>query len=561
MKSTLKYFVAAFAIVAAVACSKELSSTDDINFDDQPKVQMTFTASIGSDIKTKTALNNKLLEWTAGDKITLYGNGSYNTADGYNKHKGYCTIEESSISNDKTSAAFIGNVASSSDYCALYPADGWNVNTMFDYKYEFKGFADQKAVKNSFDPSKHVMVAGHVDGTKISFTNVCALAKVTIETDLVYSVKIDGTDIAGGTIGGTYGWKINKNLNEYAAATSNKIHTITLKNENGAHLENGATYYIVLPACTISNYSVSVCDENGFVIGYKAKTSDFVVERSKIYDMGTFDNTNVKPVEILNVNTTSLNLSASTGFDFFTITSNRNWKVTSNVSWLSFDILSGEPCSNQTIMVRASDNTAYTSRTATVTVTGEKESRTISITQAAAQKPQTYKKVKQVYPNELVSGGKYVIANYGDNSLYWTNSGNKAVLSTLTNGEIRKENVMVFTKIGDEAGLEKYIAPSLSDWNGTSGYASQILGTWKSLVNNYGLGETFYFGSGTTLNVGIGGRWDNETAYHIDMYKNPANTFIYRNSTTLNIALNVNEAEGPHGQGGRKWLIWEVTEE
>ena len=55
MKSTLKYFVAAFAIVAAVACSKELSSTDDINFDDQPKVQMTFTASIGSDIKTKTA--------------------------------------------------------------------------------------------------------------------------------------------------------------------------------------------------------------------------------------------------------------------------------------------------------------------------------------------------------------------------------------------------------------------------------------------------------------------------------------------------------------------------
>jgi hypothetical protein len=109
--------------------------------------------------------------------------------------------------------------------------------------------------------------------------------------------------------------------------------------------------------------------------------------------------------------------------------------------------------------------------------------------------------------------------------------------------------------------LEKYIAPSWSDWDGTSGYASQILGTWKSIVNNFGLGDTFYFGSGTTLNIGIGGRWDNETKYHVDMYKNPANTFIYRNGTTLNIALNVDEAEGPHGQGGRKWLIWEVTEE
>ena len=292
MKSTLKYFAAAFAIVAAVACSKELSSTDDINFDDQPKVQMTFTASIGSDIKTKTALNNKLLEWTAGDKITLYGNGVYNTADGYNVHKGYCTIEESSISNDKTSAAFIGNVASSSDYCALYPAEGWTADGGQDYKYIFDGFAEQKAIKDSFDPSKHTMVAGSATNNRISFTNICALAKVTIATDLVYSVKIEGIAQFGsygdyGSIGGPYGWKLNKSTNEYAPYSENKVHSITLKNENGAPLENGATYYIVLPACTIKNFTLSVCDQNGNILGTKSKTSDFDVKRNMTYDLGT----------------------------------------------------------------------------------------------------------------------------------------------------------------------------------------------------------------------------------------------------------------------------------
>ena len=68
------------------------------------------------------------------------------------------------------------------------------------------------------------------------------------------------------------------------------------------------------------------------------------------------------------------------------------------------------------------------------------------------------------------------------------------------------------------------------------------------------------FGSGTTLNVGFGGRWDNASSYDIDMYKNPANTFIYRNGSTLNTGA-AGTAESYHGQGGRKWLIWEVTEE
>ena len=565
MKKVFKFFAAALAIVVAVSCSKDNTHNENID-QDQPKSRMTFLASIDPEVAqptnsatVKTALDGKSVIWTRNDKISLYGNGTYNTADGYNKHKGDCMVDASGFTEGSDVVSFVGDVASSSDYCALYPADGWKVNTMVDYKYEFVGFAEQKAVAGSFDRSKHVMVAGKLEGTRFNFKNVCALAKVKIETDIVYSIKITGQPSAG-SIGGPYGWKVNATRNEFAAVTSNQVHSITLKNENGAPLEDGATYYIVLPACTISGYTVSVCDEDGVVIGERVKKSDFVVERNKIYDMGVFDEVNVKPVTKINLTPSSLNLSATIGFDFFSITSNVFWRISTDANWLSFSATTGDPGTTSNIKVSATDNTSYTSRTATVTVSDGVVSSILTVTQAGATKPQTYKKVSQVYPNELKDGGKYVIANYGDNSLYWTNNGNKAVLSTLTNGEIRKENVLIFTKTSDSAGLTTHVKA----WYGTTskdGYASQILGTWKSLVNNYGLGDTFQFGAGTILYVGMGGRWNSGSSYDIDMYKNPANTFIYRNGTTLNIAVDVNQAESAHGQGGRKWLIWEVTEE
>ena len=549
MKKTFKLFAAALAIVVAASCAKESANTNN-----EKTSLMTFSASINpetdSALDTKTSLSNKgLVEWNADDKITLYGNDRYNTNDGYNKHKGICTIDESTISNDKTLASFTGNVANSSDYCALYPAEGWSVDNSTDYKYKFVGLSEQTAVKESFDPSKHIMISSSLDGTRFTFKNICALAKVTIATDVVYSIKIEGMAKYGsstyGSIGGDYGWKTNKTMFEYAPYSSNYIHVITLKDKNNTVLESG-TYYIVLPACTISNYKVSVCDASGVVIGSKSKKSDFVVERSKVYDMGVFDNNNVRPVEVITVNPTSLNLSATTGFDFFSITSNVYWSIHSNVDWLTFSIKEGNPGTTSNIKVSASNNTSYTQRTATVTITNGVVSSTLTVTQAAAIKPQTYKKVKQVYPNELDNGKKYVIAVYGKQESYWTNQSNNTLrLNSLTNGEIRKENVLVFNVKGDP---------------GLSGYTSQIMGTWKSLVNDYTLGESFIFGSGAALYTSLGGRWSNSKEYDIDMYKGAV--FIYAKTETELSTGDATTAEaGPYGQGGRKWAIWEVTEE
>ena len=558
MKKTFKFFAAALAIVAAASCAKEISN-DNIQNENpaEETVHMTISASFDSEGETKTVLaENNFVHWTDNDAIQLFGKNKY---DEWELNNGVLSIDPASNDDDPTFAVFSGEAKPSTSYYAVSPASGWSAPSM-SY-FQFDGLYSQNAVKDSFDPNAHVAMSVSTSGDVFKFQNACALLKVKVTADGVYSIKIDGTvdyqdDSSPIGIGMPFRFRpgsIEPHQFNYMYGHSSSI----VLSGGSNPLEVGATYYIVVPQSTAKNFSVSLCDANGNTLASKSKKSDFKIERNKIYDLGTFDES---MIEKLSVNKTSLSLSASTGFDFFTITSNRNWRVTSDANWISFDITSGEPCSNLYVQVSATDNTAYTPRTATVTITGEKETRTISVTQAAAPKPQTYRKVKQVYPNELVSGKKYVIANYGDPSLYLTNSGNKAVLSTLTNGEIRKENVMVFEKLADKAGLTEYKPGGVFGIGKVSGYASQILGTWKSLVNNYGLGDTFYFGSGTTLNVGFGGRWDNASSYDIDMYKNPANTFIYRNGTTMSIG-SVGDAEKPHGQGGRKWLIWEVTEE
>ena len=285
MKKTFKFFAAALVIVAAASCAKEIENNTN-NESDVPTVHMTFSASIDAEEETKTALNGKVVEWKESDNIKLFKN------DYYPSVSGTCAVVSGSISEDKKFADFEGDLVPSTDYIAAYPADWYVDRYGTSYRIDFPGLAEQVAVENSFDSSKHLMIANSLsDDNHFYFKNVCALAKVKIATDGVFSVKIEGysqflTYGDYGSIGGPFGYKTT-DLSWYAV-NSNKVHSITLKNADGSALKNGAVYYIVLPACTIRNYSISICDQNGNAIGTRSKKSNFVVERNKIYDMGTF---------------------------------------------------------------------------------------------------------------------------------------------------------------------------------------------------------------------------------------------------------------------------------
>lgn len=282
---TLKFFAAALAIVAAASCAKEPNANDGTLNDEVQKVHMVFSASV--DPETKTTLNDHTVEWTVSDKIVIYGSDPYRGITGmtYEDLQGTFSVVSGSLSDDKTFADFEGDIVPSDKYFALYPASGWS-STITNYKYQFSGLANQNAVKGSFDPSKHVMVANTLEDGHFKFRNVCALAKVTVAADEIYSILVTGT-ASYGAIGGPFAW--NAKDFTFIEVGGSSLHSITLSNSDGSALENGATYYIVLPLHTISGFTVSICDKSGVVVGSKSKASDFTVERNKIYDLGSIE--------------------------------------------------------------------------------------------------------------------------------------------------------------------------------------------------------------------------------------------------------------------------------
>ena len=84
----------------------------------------------------------------------------------------------------------------------------------------------------------------------------------------------------------------------------------------------------------------------------------------------------------LTVSATSLALASAASTGTFSITSNVSWTVTDDQTWITVSPTSG--VSNATVTVSATANTATTSRSGTVTVSGGSITRTVAVTQAAA---------------------------------------------------------------------------------------------------------------------------------------------------------------------------------
>jgi hypothetical protein len=84
----------------------------------------------------------------------------------------------------------------------------------------------------------------------------------------------------------------------------------------------------------------------------------------------------------LTVSATSLALASSASTGTFSITSNVSWTVTDDQTWITVSPASG--VSNATVTVSAIANTATTSRSGTVTVSGGSITRMVAVTQAAA---------------------------------------------------------------------------------------------------------------------------------------------------------------------------------
>ena len=554
MKKTFKFFAAALAIVAAASCAKEINLPADENKNEEPKVYMTFSASIDPEAETKTALNGKLVEWNVGDMIAIWGTGSSDITN----MKGVCTVDPDSISEDKSHASFSGEVVPTSKMCAVYPAEGWRgVDAENNNKFQFSGLALQNAVEGSFDPTKHLMLSTTaIDNNRFEFKNVCALAKVTVGFDGAYSIKVEGKALDGssiyGSIGGPIAWRFNRSASTFQHVgvydNANKKDYIILADANGSALKKGATYYVVLPACGIREYSVSICGKDGGIMSQKSKTSDFEVERNKIYDMGAFE-----IEDLLEVNKSSLSLGSISASDNISITANSNWKITSNVSWITFDVSSGAAGSNIQVRINAANNDANQSRSAVLTITAGTKTATVNVVQSEPR----YKIINRwnalQYAGSLKNNAQYVIFyaetqdHTRESAFCWTvDSEGKLVKKSLTdkNAMVGMEYVFTF-----EAGA------SLNSWQS---YGSFIQGYLRApAYGNYYLSETLSFNAAYAAyaqQMVFANHWVNEstTRCDIDIWKSNDDSKTICNDGNGKIKW------GGDGDQPRKYFFYEV---
>lgn len=534
MKKTFKFFAAALAIVAAASCAKEV----DVDTPVDEKVQVTFTASYDAEDVTKAVLaTDRFVHWSDDDAIRVY---IYDNS-GYFKNVSTLSIDPSSNDDDPTFAAFTGSLTYNSSYLyyAVTPSSGWSGNSM---RYD-SGLAVQNAVKNSFDPAKHIAVADKAKKDTydhFTFHNACALLKVTLAADNVYSVKVEGTNSNGIGIGGKLQFftsDISDKTYVIGSMSEGTVSHITLANSNSAALENGASYYIVVPHITVKNFKVSLCDANGNALVTKSKASDFNIERNKIYDLGTFE----LPKESVEVNTSSLSLVAKNASASFNVVADVDWTVTSSADWLTVSPSSGSATSGTTINVTASDNTTDYARTATLTIKGKTLTRTVSVTQ---EKRKTYRTGNRITrTTDLWGGTKYIVKLNSNDRYVWVNNGDKLALAYTTT--YTEDHVFTFV-----------VAGSPYD---PSGYSSDRAGRFMSIKTGKYVDANLNItvtGSNVTdaLTFYLGSQWGSETGYDIDIYKNGTSETLYRNGFTLGWTT----AGG--NNDNRKWAIYEAIE-
>ena len=92
------------------------------------------------------------------------------------------------------------------------------------------------------------------------------------------------------------------------------------------------------------------------------------------------------PEPALEVSVAELAVAATAGEATFTVTSNQDWTATSEAAWVSLDPATGVASAEAvTVKVTAVDNELTEARTATVTVKAGELTKTIALTQAAAE--------------------------------------------------------------------------------------------------------------------------------------------------------------------------------
>lgn len=284
MKTTVKFIAAAFAIVAAASCTKEISSIEDNGREEATveTVQLSFPATLSAPGSSKTTLSGLEVHWTAGDAIYLYESG--NTANS-------CKLEATATDIEDDYAIFRGEGIAADSYDAVYPHDAFAGGSIVEHT-----LSQQMAIPDDFSRAPWgvtniAMAKDAANGERLQFNNLLSHFKFTVESEGISTIIISAEEVdhfdypgnfySGTNIGGTLVIKGNT-----VTGTRNDDTPITLTSPTGNFVK-GMTYYAAFPPVKMKKLTFTLKDSSGNELHTMEGPDEFSPEANIIYYIGS----------------------------------------------------------------------------------------------------------------------------------------------------------------------------------------------------------------------------------------------------------------------------------
>ena len=301
-----KYILIFFAVLSAVlSCAKVDESQLEGDNSTVEKVEMTFKAVIEKEVDTKTVLDGNLGDnlrkvlWQPGDAIGV----TFRTfGDSWDPRYAEVSKFTSTLSSESETTEFDGRIVPDQMgylYKAFYPytetlKDSSNV-------FIFNMPAEQKYVKNSFDPNVAPMVASAKGGDTFKFRNLFGVLAIQLKgEEIIKSVTFSGNDSSNNKFFVAGNFRVDPYAEEPKAEFYNSgISSVTLNCETPVQLDptTATAFYLVLPPATYDSFSIIIATEDGEVM-VKNGTKPLTIKRADVVAAGALTYVETLPIDL-----------------------------------------------------------------------------------------------------------------------------------------------------------------------------------------------------------------------------------------------------------------------
>ena len=255
--------IAALALLLAACGNEDILENNESG--STGKVHMTFTAGTP---QTRTSLgeDGHAVNWTLNDLVAIY--------DGTET---ICKFEATEVSG--STATLKGEAAETDTYTAFYPYTDDRTLTLDNTAITFTLPATQTAVAGGFANGLNPSWAQATDGSKnLTFHNLCALAKFTVEAEGVTEVTLTANNTGDALAGSLTYTTADGTL----AATGSASRSVTLKGT----FEAGQTYYfVVAPGTLTGGITLSYTDSSNGLKYLKTTSKEVTLTAGHILNL------------------------------------------------------------------------------------------------------------------------------------------------------------------------------------------------------------------------------------------------------------------------------------